>query len=248
MLLEPSSTTTNTMRPMKTSRFLSQRAWWACCWWYADHILLVQGLAQSYGQNKGIATGPGPFSNPSFSMCATTLPTPTLARRNTSNTCHFCWPCFLHLFLNILVSPWRQCYREHCGHLARPTFLITNLPNKRLLASHFWPLGRFHAFAVPCASFNPIEVLGIFIKPFSLLIRLYANMQAGHIVLMSLIGLMFIFKSWIEPLSFVGFDLVDWNSCGPATNLILRCFYYTLACAEEHVITKPKHPAIMQCE
>jgi F-type H+-transporting ATPase subunit a len=49
----------------------------------------------------------------------------------------------------------------------------------------------------------PIEVLGIFIKPFSLLIRLYANMQAGHIVLMSLIGLMFIFKSWLgSPLSF----------------------------------------------
>jgi len=49
----------------------------------------------------------------------------------------------------------------------------------------------------------PIEVLGIFIKPFALLIRLYANMQAGHIVLMSLIGLMFIFKSWLgSPLSF----------------------------------------------
>ena len=49
----------------------------------------------------------------------------------------------------------------------------------------------------------PIELLGIFIKPFSLLIRLYANMQAGHIVLMSLIGLMFIFKSWLgSPLSF----------------------------------------------
>jgi F-type H+-transporting ATPase subunit a len=35
------------------------------------------------------------------------------------------------------------------------------------------------------------------IKPFSLLIRLYANIQAGHIVLYSLIGLMFIFKNWI---------------------------------------------------
>ena len=49
----------------------------------------------------------------------------------------------------------------------------------------------------------PIELLGILIKPFSLLIRLYANMQAGHIVIMSIIGLMFIFKSWLgSPLSF----------------------------------------------
>jgi F-type H+-transporting ATPase subunit a len=43
----------------------------------------------------------------------------------------------------------------------------------------------------------PIELLGVFIKPFSLMIRLYANIFAGHIVLMSIIGLMFIFKSWL---------------------------------------------------
>jgi F-type H+-transporting ATPase subunit a len=43
----------------------------------------------------------------------------------------------------------------------------------------------------------PIELLGTIIKPFSLMIRLYANIVAGHIVLMSLIGLMFLFKSWL---------------------------------------------------
>ena len=43
----------------------------------------------------------------------------------------------------------------------------------------------------------PIELLGTFIKPFSLMIRLYANMTAGHVVLMSILGLIFIFKSWI---------------------------------------------------
>jgi F-type H+-transporting ATPase subunit a len=34
------------------------------------------------------------------------------------------------------------------------------------------------------------------------MIRLYANIFAGHIVLMSIIGLMFIFKSWLGTLSF----------------------------------------------
>jgi F-type H+-transporting ATPase subunit a len=55
----------------------------------------------------------------------------------------------------------------------------------------------------------PIELLGVFIKPFSLMIRLYANIFAGHIVLMSIIGLMFIFKSWLgSTLSFgLSFDL-----------------------------------------
>jgi len=37
--------------------------------------------------------------------------------------------------------------------------------------------------------------LGIFIKPFALMIRLYANMIAGHIVVMSLLALIFIFNN-----------------------------------------------------
>jgi F-type H+-transporting ATPase subunit a len=50
----------------------------------------------------------------------------------------------------------------------------------------------------------PIELLGVMIKPFALMIRLWANMSAGHIVLMSIIGLMFIFHSWLgSSLSFV---------------------------------------------
>ena len=43
----------------------------------------------------------------------------------------------------------------------------------------------------------PIEILGLFTKPFALCIRLFANMTGGHIVIVSLIGLIFIFKSYI---------------------------------------------------
>jgi F-type H+-transporting ATPase subunit a len=41
----------------------------------------------------------------------------------------------------------------------------------------------------------PIELLGTFTKPFALMIRLFANMSAGHIVVMSLIGLIYFLKS-----------------------------------------------------
>jgi F-type H+-transporting ATPase subunit a len=40
----------------------------------------------------------------------------------------------------------------------------------------------------------PIELLGVLIKPFALMIRLYANIMAGHVVLMSIIGLIFVFN------------------------------------------------------
>ncbi len=43
---------------------------------------------------------------------------------------------------------------------------------------------------------SPIEMVGKIAKPFALTIRLFANMTAGHIVLLALIGLIFSFKSW----------------------------------------------------
>lgn len=43
----------------------------------------------------------------------------------------------------------------------------------------------------------PIEVIGLFTKPFALTIRLFANMTAGHIIILSLIFISFILKSYI---------------------------------------------------
>ena len=52
-----------------------------------------------------------------------------------------------------------------------------------------------------------VELLGLFTKPFALCIRLFANMIAGHVVIFSLIGLIFILKTiYVAPVS-VGFAL-----------------------------------------
>ena len=44
---------------------------------------------------------------------------------------------------------------------------------------------------------TPIEIVGKFTKPFALTIRLFANMTAGHIVVLALIGLIFTFQSYL---------------------------------------------------
>jgi F-type H+-transporting ATPase subunit a len=44
---------------------------------------------------------------------------------------------------------------------------------------------------------TPVEIVGKISKPFALTIRLFANMTAGHIVLLAIIGLIFSFKSWL---------------------------------------------------
>jgi F-type H+-transporting ATPase subunit a len=62
--------------------------------------------------------------------------------------------------------------------------------NKHYWAHIIWPPG------IPIwAKFIliPVEILGIFTKPFALMIRLFANMVAGHIIIICLISLIFIF-------------------------------------------------------
>ena len=89
--------------------------------------------------------------------------------------------------------------------LAFFTFLVTNLNGNKHYWEHiFWMPG------IPAAVkliLTPVEALGIIIKPFSLMIRLYANISAGHIVLMSLIGLLFVFHNWFARGAFLGLTL-----------------------------------------
>lgn len=42
----------------------------------------------------------------------------------------------------------------------------------------------------------PIEIIGIFTKPFALMIRLFANITAGHIIILSLFSFIFVFESF----------------------------------------------------
>ena len=95
--------------------------------------------------------------------------------------------------------------------LALFTFLITNFSGNK----HYWK----HIFWTPGIPIImrviilPIELIGVFSKPISLMIRLFAAITAGHIVLLSFIGLIFIFQSYfvgvMSALFVVGLNLVE---------------------------------------
>ena len=95
--------------------------------------------------------------------------------------------------------------------LAIFTFLITNFSGNK----HYWK----HIFWTPGIPLImrviilPIELIGVFSKPISLMIRLFAAITAGHIVLLSFIGLIFIFQSYgvgfFSSLFVVGLNLVE---------------------------------------
>ena len=77
--------------------------------------------------------------------------------------------------------------------LAIFTFVITQFSaNKEYWKHIFWMPG----VPVPMKIIlMPIELLGTLTKPFALLIRLFANITAGHVVIMSLIAMIFVTKN-----------------------------------------------------
>ena len=77
--------------------------------------------------------------------------------------------------------------------LALFTYLITQFSGTKDYWKHiFWMPGVPVLMKIILA---PIELLGTLTKPFSLMIRLFANISAGHIVVMSLISIAIIMKS-----------------------------------------------------
>jgi len=78
--------------------------------------------------------------------------------------------------------------------LAIFTFIITNINGNK----DYWK----HVFATPGVPVPllliivPVEIIGLFTKPFALMVRLFVAITAGHIVILSFIALIFVFESF----------------------------------------------------
>lgn len=78
--------------------------------------------------------------------------------------------------------------------LAIITFFITNFNGNK----EYWK----HVVATPGVPLPlllvivPVEIIGLFTKPFALTVRLFVAITAGHIVILSFIGLIFVFESY----------------------------------------------------
>lgn len=163
-------------------------------------FLLFGSLAKSYSKNNGIASGVGRVFEPLVLYVRDEIAIPNIGEKNYKKYMSYLLTIFFFiLFLNILgLMPLGFNVTGNIAitvSLAILTYIITTLTaNKNYWGHIFWMPGVPTPMKFILA---PIELLGTIIKPFSLMIRLYANMLAGHVVLMSIIGLMFIFKSWI---------------------------------------------------
>jgi len=85
-------------------------------------------------------------------------------------------------------------------------FFVVNLNGNKYYWKHIFVPNPWWLFFIMI----PVEIVGIFTKPIALMIRLFANITAGHILILSLVSLIFIFKTlWVSPVSIVFVVFMD---------------------------------------
>ncbi len=174
-------------------------------------LLVFGGMAGSYKKSlipKGIAK----FMEPIVLYVKDDIAIPNIGEKHYKRFMPFLLTVFFFIwFLNLLgLTPLGVNVTGNITitfALAIIVFIITNVSGRKTYWMHiFNPLGNsmpWYAKVPLYILLIPIEVLGIFIKPFSLMIRLFANISAGHTVMIMLIGMIFVFKSWVGgPLTF----------------------------------------------
>lgn len=89
--------------------------------------------------------------------------------------------------------------------LALFTFVITTFSGTKDYWRHIFNTpGVPWWLKIPVPLMPIVEFIGVWTKPFSLMVRLFANITAGHIIILSLIALIFIFKSvYMGPVSVI---------------------------------------------
>ncbi len=166
-------------------------------------ILIFGGIARSY-KNSLVPTGAGKILEPLILFIRDDIAKPNIGPKYKKYMGYLLTIFFFILFLNIFgLLPFGINVTGNIAitaALAIFTFLITQFTANKTYWQHiFWMPGLPWPMKIVMM---PIEIIGMFIKPFALLIRLFANMTAGHIVIMSLIAMIYVFKNVIAGVAF----------------------------------------------
>ncbi len=123
------------------------------------------------------------------------------------------------------------------GNIAITAFLalVTLIATLVFAKKYYW--GHiFNPPGVPKLLFFimiPVEIVGIFTKPFALMIRLFANVTAGHIIILSILGLIFMFSNGGQDVG-TGFGV---SLASTALALFLYCIELLVAFLQAFIFT-----------
>jgi F-type H+-transporting ATPase subunit a len=167
-------------------------------------VFLLLGVARSAAKSAGRAPhGLHNLVEPVVIFIRDEIALPSIGHKNMDRFMPFLLTLFFFILINNLVGliPIFPFGANVTGNisitlvLALFTFFMTNLNGNR----HYWKeifnpdVPLWMKFPIPLMPF--LEFTGMFTKPFVLMIRLFANMLAGHLIVTVFISLIFIFSN-----------------------------------------------------
>lgn len=163
-------------------------------------FFLFFAVARSYKKNNLAPKGLAGFLEPLVTFVRDEIAIPNIGEKQYAKYMPYLLTIFFFIWINNLIGliPFFPFSSNLTGNiyftfvLALITFIVTTLSGNK----DYWK--HILLPPVPKALYPimiPVEIIGMLTKPFALMIRLFANITAGHIIILSLVSLIFIFKT-----------------------------------------------------
>lgn len=166
-------------------------------------ILFVMffAVARSYKKNDKAPTGLAGFLEPLVTFVRDEIAIPNIGTKKYAKYMPYLLTIFFFIWINNLIGliPFFPFSSNLTGNIyftfvmAFITFVVTTLSGNKNYWGHIFNTPGVPVWLAPIMI--PVEIIGMLTKPFALMIRLFANITAGHIIILSLVSLIFIFKS-----------------------------------------------------
>jgi F-type H+-transporting ATPase subunit a len=171
-------------------------------------LALLLGVAASHRRHSGAIGRPKGFGAGMEAVILylrNEIYMPVLGGHGGEKYVPFCLTLFFFIMMCNLIGlvPWGSTPTGNIavtGTLAVITFIVVEIAGIRALGAGYlgtiiyWPHDMPVSLKLPLTFIlTPVELVGKFTKPFALTIRLFANMMAGHVIILALIGLIFMF-------------------------------------------------------
>ncbi|MCL6258483.1 F0F1 ATP synthase subunit A [Aquiflexum sp. TKW24L] len=162
-------------------------------------LFLMLKSANFYKRNPGAAPkGIASFIEPIVIFVRDEIALPNIGHKKYRKFTPYLLTLFFFIWVGNILGLFPEA-ANFTGNIALTftlaifTFIITNVNGNK----DYWK----HVFATPGVPVPllliivPVEIIGLFTKPFALMVRLFVAITAGHIVILSFIALIFVFES-----------------------------------------------------
>jgi F-type H+-transporting ATPase subunit a len=180
-------------------------------------FLLFLAVARSYKKNPKAPKGIAGFLEPLITFVRDDIARPNIGEKKYAKYMPYLLTIFFFIWINNLIGliPFFPFSSNLTGNIyftfvmAFITFAVTTISGNKGYWGHIFSTPGVPVWLAPIMI--PVELIGMLTKPFALMIRLFANITAGHIIILSLFSLIFIFQTVaVSPISgaFVLFMMV----------------------------------------